>query len=87
MARRQQVGCPFSRSVHLCALYIAMHEPNLPSCWHRNLEDGCAVQQGKASYDDLMVELARRAPLLVVERAAAAGAEQRKRNMRLLGIR
>lgn len=51
-------GCPFAEwMVPLCPLYAAAHEAGLPTCLDDLGPDGCAVDQGRATYADLIAAL------------------------------
>ncbi len=80
--------CPHAK-IQYCPLYVGMHIVDGPSCWHKNLEDGCAVDHG-ASYEDLVAAFFRAHPadfaeITLAERASESR-EQRQRNVRLNGL-
>ena len=86
--RRMSGRCPHAK-IQYCPLYIGMHVAGGPSCWHSNLNDGCAVEQG-ASYEDLVAQFVRAHPeefaaATLAERADEAR-DQRNLNMRLAGV-
>lgn len=88
MSRTPYGKCPHAK-IQYCPLYIGMHIAGGPSCWHRNLEEGCAVDHG-APYEELLAKFFRVHPDIVAERAMAENAdeasEQRSRNMRSIGL-
>jgi hypothetical protein len=82
--------CPRHRNIIYCPLYVGMHMPGGPSCWHERLpENLCAVALG-ADYDQLVATFAAKHPreyaTLKFNEAAAESKEQRARNMRAAGI-
>lgn len=89
---RPDSKCPHNRIQH-CPLYVGMHIAGGPSCWPKRgdpEQDGCAVEQGEAGYEELVAEFWRAHPkdfteVTLAEREYEAK-EQRARNMRLSGI-
>ena len=81
--------CPHANIVH-CPLYIAMHVANAPSCITRDLENGCAVEQGKRKYASIVAVLSRFWPGIIDrcadEESAALKRDQMARNMRAAGL-
>lgn len=80
--------CPHAR-IEFCPLYVAAHEAG-PGCDDGRLGDGgCAVSRGM-NYGSRLAELCREKRDLVQECAEreslAMAAEQRKRNMKNLGL-
>lgn len=91
MRRTPHTKCPHAK-IQFCPLYIGMHIAGGPSCWPKNneLDDGCGVDQGHFTYEEKVIEFWRAHPqdfaeITLNERADEAG-EQRKRNMRLMGL-
>ena len=91
--RKRGTKCPHDR-IQYCPLYVGMHIAGGPSCWPKNGSDpaskGCAVEQGLATYEELVGEFWHAHPqefaeVTLAERRYEAG-EQRQRNMRLSGV-
>lgn len=81
-------ACPHAEVID-CPLYHAMHVAGAVSCWHIELFQGCAVDHG-ANYDGLVSHLRAQWPGLIDRIESEAKRrdtdEQRKRNMRTIGL-